>query len=137
MDYIQSEVLKCFLRGEPFFSNQSLTLVSFVRGEVIIREGEPARVFHLICRGRVQLVKQHPDGQRYRTTTLSRGSSVGLPAVLADAAYTTTAQALTSVQTYPINQDILQAFLASHPAYYSSLTQQLARTLLHYEKLMT
>ena len=133
----QSALLKCLLEGKPFLRYQDLRsgLTPFARGDLLIREGEVATVFHLIYQGRVQLIKQHPDGQPRRTTTLSRGSSLGLPAVLADSAYSATALALTPGQTYSISQTALQQFLARYPRYYRPLAQQLARTLLHYEKL--
>ena len=119
MDHIRFTILKCFLSASSFPRNQDLQsgLRVFGKGERIVAEGEPATDFHLICRGRVQLVKQHPDGQPSRTTTLSRGSSLGLPAILAGSTYTSSALALTSVHTYPIPRAVLLQFLEMHPYY--------------------
>lgn len=138
MNHPQFAILQCFFSASPLPQHQELSsgLQSFVPGEPIVREGKLATHLHLICRGRVQVVKQRPDGQPSRTTILSKGSSLGLPAVLANSSYTATALALTPVQTYPVAQPVLREFLETHPQYYQYLAQQLARTLLQYEKIM-
>ncbi len=138
MDTVQFTLLKGFFDASSFPRPQDLKsgLKMFAKNERIIAEGEPATDFHLICRGWVQLVKQRPGGQLSRTATLSKGSSLGLPAVLTGSAYTASALALTLVHTYPIPRAVLRQFLETHPDYYQYLAQQLARTLLHYEKMI-
>ena len=138
MEHRQFSILKHFLRADPLFRNQDRLPGRrvFAKEERIMAEGEPATDFHLIGRGRVQLIKRHPDGSLHRTMTLAQGSSLGLPAVLAGSLHTATALALTPVHTYPIDRAVLLQFLEKYPHYYHYLAQQLARTLLHYEKLM-
>ncbi len=75
MNYTPHTVLKHFLSASssPGPPDQSPELRVFAKGELIVAESKPATDFHLICRGRVQLIKQHPGGQASRTTTLFPG----------------------------------------------------------------
>lgn len=133
---METELLKHFLFKTPLpdILRLSQYLVTLRKHEILIREGALAQVVYLLYRGKVQLIKKHSNGQQYVMTTLSTGSTVGVPAVLTQSCYTSTAIAASLVCACPLPRDTFLQFLSQYPQSYQFLAEQLAHTVIFYEK---
>ena len=120
----------------PGTIKKSKLWIAFKKYDTLFREGEAAQKVYLLYQGKVQLIKKHSDQQQYLISTLTSGSTIGMPAVLAQSVYTSTAVAITLVRACPIEQEVLLQFLRQHPQYYQKLAENLAQTVLHYEKII-
>ncbi|WP_166906236.1 GNAT family N-acetyltransferase [Mycobacterium sp. DL440] len=83
--------------------------LSVARGQVLIRQGDPARTFMLIASGRTQVVHDGPDGQV--VADLEPGLIIGEIALLRDASRTATVTALEPVRGWVGDRDAFEVIL--------------------------
>ncbi len=90
-------------------------ITRYSAGDVIVRQGEPGDRFFLIVDGRVEVIREEPDGPR-RLAELSVGEYFGEMALLHDAPRSATIRALTAVETYTLSAADFHDLLGRLPA---------------------
>ena len=107
------------LRGVPVFRNLSATALAplaasmrsntFEKGDVLLREDEPPKAFHMLLTGSVTMRRR---GNTIRTITAPGG--VGFLSVLAQTAGGTEAVADARVETFELSADALDEMFEDH-----------------------
>ena len=91
-------------RDEKDTIKQHLTLVNFPPGAEIIKEGEIGEDFFSIVSGKVEVVKEMPDGTYKLLAVLSEGASFGEIALIKDIPRTASIYAITPVLALKMNK---------------------------------
>ncbi|MDF9796536.1 CRP-like cAMP-binding protein [Catalinimonas alkaloidigena] len=123
---------------QHFYQNFSHfpNLKIFAKNDVIFREGEEARSSFLLCKGEVFIVKQKQGDQYRLIETLNSREILGLPPILSNDAYTSTAIVKSKAYTFKVLKEELTQFLAEYPMYHLKLAKCLSKKILHYERMI-
>jgi CRP/FNR family transcriptional regulator len=102
---------------------------SYVAGETIFREGEPATSFHFVLGGRVKIVKSGPGGRDVILEIFGPGDPVGALAVYDERDFPAAAVALEPASLLSIPRQEFFAVLASNPMLARGLLMGLTRRM--------
>jgi glutaminase len=102
---------------------------SFARGELIVREGEPADGLYLLMRGEVSVTIDLPSGQQRRLATLSGGMAFGELALLDHAPRTADVRADSDVDCVALSVADLDRLGAEHPRIKLTILENLLRNV--------
>ncbi len=98
--------------------------VVFVGGQALFHEGDRDHDIYLIRRGKVEVVRETPQGER-RLATLSEGSFVGETAALTGAPRSASVRALGALEAYRLAASDVRPLLQRHAALVARLTDAL------------
>ncbi len=139
MDAFSEELISIYLSGT--FTRRRIKkylprLITFHNEEVIFKEGHRAKAVHLLCKGKVVVMKQSVHNVFITIETVQPGEILGLPAVISNQLNTTSAVALGKVHTFEIPKDDLISFLQNYPNHQFTIANLLSKKVLYYENLM-
>ena len=102
---------------------------TFLRDEVIYREGEPSRSLCVIDRGQVKLTMTAAGGRERLVAILGHGHIFGELEMFDGASRGMTARAKDEVEAFVVDRHLVQAVLRTRPAFVRRLLELLARRL--------
>jgi CRP-like cAMP-binding protein len=127
------------VRAVPLFadlSNDQLSEIAglisirrFVKGMLLVQEGEPGDAFHLILDGSVSVLRIAPDGRETILSILKEGDFFGEMSVLDASPRSASIRALTPVEVGVIEQSAMLALLDGDPRIGRALVVSLSRRL--------
>lgn len=92
----------------------TLNLRHFVKGETIIRQGEPGKLFHLIFKGRVEIYRQRLFGKKL-LATLGPGEFFGEISLLDNTPRTATVMGSEDGEMFTLSRDAFTNILLKNP----------------------
>ncbi len=104
----------------------NLTPKEFAKGEIVLREGEPAGPMYIIEKGRVR-VYSGTDGQVRQLRFLREGNFFGELSILTGAPRTGTVQALTDCRLLALAPDAVQAMNQQFPEFAKLMEERRAQ----------
>lgn len=135
-----SPVAEHLLGGVPLYSRlssedrQHLAAVTrskvFARGEVIFSEGDPAKIFYTVARGRVKVFKTTPWGKDVILEIFGPGDPLGAIAVYENRPYPASALALEETVCLLIGKDDFFRLLETHPPLVRGLLLSMTHRLI-------
>lgn len=127
------------LRQIPFFSQlddhslqalaSRLFLARYKKNQILFVEGEPARTFFFICKGRVKVYRTSADGREQILHLLGDGDPISLVPFLDGGPYPATAQVLEDSQIAGLHFDDFHGIASAHPDILFQMLRVLARRL--------
>lgn len=109
------ERLFCDLSPEAARTFDGLkSVVTCHRGEILFREGQPARGIFVLCDGRAKVSVSSESGKRMTLRIAGPGEIVGLSAALAGSLHEVTVELLDDAQVAAIRRKDLLRFLHEH-----------------------
>jgi CRP-like cAMP-binding protein len=108
--------------------------VTYPRGAVIFREGEPPRHLFLIEQGRVKLHTGTPGGRELLASIVGPGHIFGELEVIDRGPRRMNARAMDEVRAFAFDRYVFQALLRSSPAFTRRLLELMARRLRKAER---
>jgi CRP-like cAMP-binding protein/cytochrome P450 len=90
-------------------------LARFSAGTAIVRQGEPAEAFYIVARGRVNVIRESPDGVRVPIAQLSAGEFFGELGLLHGIPRTATVEAVDDVDVAIVHRAAFQRLVRSTP----------------------
>ena len=127
------------LRSTPFFAglrhedlaavNTAFREVSYAASESIYYAGDTADHLFVVAAGKIKLTRHNLSGQDVLLEILAAGDFFGTLALLGDALYPDTAEALTEVCVLRIDAQAFQAILLRYPAVAVAVLQEMAARL--------
>jgi len=88
---------------------------SFVAGEFIFWDGDPAQWFYIVLEGRIKVLKHSSLGKEFIIAFFGPGEMFGEVAVFEGKLYPASAQAVTGARVLGIKKEDFLAFLTRHP----------------------
>jgi len=117
--------VECVQRDKPMFchlSQETMRELNAIRetalypeGALLFVEGESPRGVFVLCSGEAKLTATSKSGESIILRLAEPGELLGLSSMIADTAYTATAETLTPAQVAFIQTRKFQRFLRSHP----------------------
>jgi glutaminase len=102
---------------------------SFRRGEMLVRQGDPAGDIYLITKGEVSVVLELPGGQAKRLSTLSAGMTFGELGAIAGNVRTADVRADTAIECHVLSKAAFEALAETHPAARLGLLENMLRNV--------
>jgi CRP-like cAMP-binding protein len=87
----------------------------YIRGEVIIAQGEEGKSFYVLARGAVRVTRQTPDGQEIDLSRLHEGDFFGEMALIADTPRTATVTAERTVHLFEVEREGSEGLARVYP----------------------
>ena len=95
---------------------QGLNLLSFARGDVILREGQPGDRLYMLTSGMVRAFrKDKASGRQLRVADLKEGAFFGEVSILTKGPRTATVAALTPCELLELDRTTLDSICQTHP----------------------
>ena len=88
---------------------------TYAKGELIVRQGDPARNFHLLVDGRAKLLQVTRDGHQVLVRYIVPGQQIGLIAVLGDLSYPLSIHPVVPCTTLMWSGEGLLQLMERHP----------------------
>jgi pilus assembly protein CpaE len=138
---VEKEKIIEFLKNISFFSSLSeenfknfsehFVIKNFPKGEIIVKEGEPADLFYIITSGKVKVIK----GEDKVVASLKEGEFFGEMALITDEPRSATVIAETDVETIALSKTDFDKFLEKNPQIAFHLTKVITRRLAETQKI--
>lgn len=90
--------------------------VEFAFGDVLMREGEPADSYWVLCSGRLRVVREGADGGEVTLATLEPGATFGEGALLQGGVRTSTVRASTAGTALRLDAAVLRSLASTQPS---------------------
>ncbi len=129
------EILIELREDDPEFK-QAITAQSFRPGQVVADPEHLSRNLFTLMKGRVQLVREGPNGRRLAIATLGPGSMFGEGAILGAVDRSVKAVALTDCIVWAVPQPHAQALTLRYPVLSWGLLQTVGQRLAQVENRM-
>jgi ATP-binding cassette subfamily B protein len=98
-------------------------------GENIVSEGEQGNKFYIIVRGKFEIIKLMPDGEKRRVAVLQDGDHFGEIALLHNVPRNATVRALGPSVLLSVRQEAFHRLMTEHPQIRQSLEQTLQKRI--------
>jgi hypothetical protein len=113
---VVSPLFRDFSVDEMVAVIQGLSLLSFARGDVILREGEPGDRLYMLTSGMVRAFrKDRASGRQLRVADLKEGAFFGEVSILTGGPRTATVAALTPCELLELDRATLDSIRQTHP----------------------
>jgi hypothetical protein len=113
---VVSPLFKDFSVDEMVAVIQGLKLLTFTRGDVIIRQGQPGDSMYMLASGMVRaFVKDPATGKQQRVSDLKEGAFFGEVAMLTQKPRSATVAALTDCELLELDRPTLDSITKTHP----------------------
>ncbi len=113
---VVSPLFRDFSVDEMVAVIQGLSLLSFARGDVILREGEPGDRLYMLTSGMVRAFrKDAASGRQLRVADLKEGAFFGEVSILTGGPRTATVAALTPCELLELDRPTLDSIRQTHP----------------------
>jgi hypothetical protein len=112
---VVSPLFKDFSVDEMVAVIQGLKLLTYKRGDVILREGEPGDSLYMLTSGMVRAFRKDPAGQQVKLGDLSEGVFFGEVSILTGKPRSATIAALTRCELLELDRPTLDSITATHP----------------------
>ncbi|GGD83528.1 Crp/Fnr family transcriptional regulator [Planktosalinus lacus] len=109
--------------------------LTFLKGDQIFSEGQPALCYFQILSGEVKMNNFNDDGKEFIQGIFFKGQSFGEPPLFADVKYPAHAEALSDAEVLRVSKDNFLELLKAHPDEHLSITKALA-SRLYYKAIM-
>ena len=120
----------------PSLSREALTRVAarvhtltFAPGAVIIRQGDPADRFYILAEGRVEVLREHGEGEPVVLAYLERGGYFGEIGLLHKVARTATVRAVGAVTALALDQADFEQIVAESDLTASEISEVVQRRM--------
>lgn len=107
--------------------------IEYAKDDVILRQGAPAFGVHLVCEGKVKLLKRSPEGREILLKLLGPGELLGEESLIEDRVYEVSAKALEATRVCFIERKEFKALIEKSPAVALRLIEKLSREIKGYE----
>ena len=113
---VVSPLFRDFSVDEMVAVIQGLSLLSFARGDVILREGEPGDRLYMLTSGMVRAFRRDgASGRQLRVADLKEGAFFGEVSILTGGPRTATVAALTPCELLELDRPTLDSIRETHP----------------------
>jgi CRP/FNR family cyclic AMP-dependent transcriptional regulator len=133
------EANKAFLKRVPLFSGlgeRQLEKVaagsvrrSFVRGRMVVAEGEPSSALYILLAGRAKVQRSDSEGKEVILAVLGSGECVGEMSLIDDAPRSASVITMESCEFMAINKETFLATLEENPAIALKIMKGLVKRL--------
>jgi glutaminase len=125
----EHDLLRGLSPGAAAAVQERLRPQRFRRGEMLVRQGDPAGDIYLITKGEVSVVLELPDGQAKRLSTLSAGMTFGELGAIAGTVRTADVRADTATECYVLPKAAFEALAEANPAARLGLVENMLRNV--------
>lgn len=108
---------------------EHLTPVTFRRGEMIYREGEPATELFIVRRGQVKLTAHDPSSQRGLIGIAGPNQVFGEPGILDHGPRAMDAEAMEDCRLFAVGAEVFWSAVEDHPAFARRMIELLGERL--------
>jgi hypothetical protein len=112
---VVSPLFRDFSVDEMVAVIQGLNLLSYERGDVILREGAPGGSLYMLTTGMVRAFRKDPSGRQVRLGDLVEGAFFGEVSILTGGRRTATVAALTRCELLELDRPTLDSIRTTHP----------------------
>jgi len=98
----------------------------FMKGETIIHQGEPGKLFHLITKGRVDVFRKSLFGRK-KLAELGPGNFFGEMALIENVPRTATVVGSEDGEMYTLSRDVFERILLTNPSVSETIKQEANR----------
>jgi tetratricopeptide (TPR) repeat protein len=112
---VVSPLFRDFSVDEMVAVIQGLNLLSYERGDVILREGAPGDSLYMLTTGMVRAFRKDPSGRQVRLGDLLEGAFFGEVSILTGGRRTATVAALTRCELLELDRPTLDSIRKTHP----------------------
>jgi hypothetical protein len=112
---VVSPLFRDFSVDEMVAVIQGLNLLSYERGDVILREGAPGDSLYMLTTGMVRAFRKDPAGRQVRLGDLQEGAFFGEVSILTGGRRTATVAALTRCELLELDRPTLDSIRKTHP----------------------
>jgi cAMP-dependent protein kinase regulator len=112
---VVSPLFRDFSVDEMVAVIQGLKLLTFERGQVILREGQPGGSLYTLTSGRVRAFRRDAEGKQYPLGDLSEGAFFGEMSILSGRPRTASIVALTRCELLELDRLTLDGITKAHP----------------------
>ncbi|HXB56467.1 MAG TPA: cyclic nucleotide-binding domain-containing protein [Vicinamibacteria bacterium] len=112
---VVSPLFKDFSVDEMVAVIQGLKLLTFKRGDVILREGEPGESLYMLTSGMVRAFRKDAAGLQVKLGDLNEGVFFGEVSILTGKPRSATIAALTRCELLELDRPTLDSITATHP----------------------
>ena len=112
-------------------------IVPVGKGETVVREGEHARFFFVVKRGKVRMTNTSAEGKEFTQGYFGPGESFGEPPFFGEAPYPASAVATTDSEVWKIGKPQFLRLLREHPEVHLALTQSLCSRLIYKSMMLS
>lgn len=123
---LQSPIFRDIPTTSIFDLFQRLERVKVQVGETIIRQGEEARYFYILGRGRAEVLQQQPDGQTSRLAEKCPGEGFGEEALLSGTMRNATVRMVTDGEVHRLSAGDFEGLLKAPVLVSLSITEAAA-----------
>ncbi len=95
----------------------------YAPGSIILQQGTPVEHFHVIVKGRIEVVVCSPDGKEKVVTTMSRGHYFGEVELLLGGQSTAMIRAIEPVEVLRLDRPVFDQMMAQSPALKDAITR--------------
>ena len=99
---------------------------TYIRGEVVVRQGEAGSSFYLVARGRVEVLRRTKDGKTVLVGELKPGQFFGELSLLTGEPRSATVRAASDAELLRLEKADFQDILARHPALAENMAEVVA-----------
>jgi len=120
---VVSPLFRDFSVDEMVAVIQGLNLLSYERGDVILREGAPGDSLYMLTTGMVRAFRKDPSGRQVRLGDLLEGAFFGEVSILTGGRRTATVAALTRCELLELDRPTLDSIRKTHPHVFEVLEE--------------
>lgn len=117
--------------ADSLWHKHGASLVRLSKGHALFEQGDPARSFHQVRRGRVKMVSSTEGGREFVQGIFTDGESLGEPPFFTGTAYPAAAIAVEDSEVWRCPRPAFLALLAENPAVHLELTKALSGRLIY------
>jgi glutaminase len=125
----EHDLLRGLSPGASASVQERLRFQSFRRGEMLVRQGDPAGDIYLITKGEVSVVLELTGGQVKRLSTLTAGMTFGELGAIGGTVRTADVRADTAVECYVLPRAAFEGLAETNPAARLGLLENMLRNV--------
>ncbi len=115
------DLFKTLSEEERQFLSSRLQKQTYLKGEVVVRQGKAGSSFYMVTKGKVEVLKQTPEGKNIFVHELGMGDFFGELSLLTGEPRSATVRAVTDSELLRLDKDDFKEILTRDPALSESL----------------
>lgn len=123
------DIFSSLKNSELELLKNNMNLISFRKGDLICREGEPGDKMYIIISGKVSVFKRSGKGKMTEIISLGAGSVVGIMSLFEEKPRSATLKAVTMVKAWEIGYSVFNKLLKENPEISKNMLRVLSRFL--------
>ena len=120
------DLFKTLPEEEQKFLSSRLQRQTYLKGEIVVREGKSGSSFYMVTKGKLEVLKQSPEGKNIFVNELGMGDFFGELSLLTGEPRSATVRAVTDSELLRLDKDDFKEILTRDPALSESFADVMA-----------